>query len=735
MTRFSPAFLRFGLLMCVLITGMSISMQARLPQGVEVKERTASTVSFSYIPMVKRWDTVVAHDGKTIRPVIDGAQVRTSVDGSIVQWVITLDCIVPGPDRFRVDRSDFRTLSLASSLPFTVEKSGTGARALTERPQNERIAVAYDGIAGDRHIARVTIVVASRQNGQTTITRSADVRLTLIGASTPASTSTSTLDVLNPKAPWTTKPTVRFAKGERVQGADVFENMFKVSIDREGVYRLTADQLRAAGVPTDALAAASIRVFGRGGLELPEQVDSAAMSTLREQPIIVRTNGDGSVRDVIFYASATTGWARDGSVTEHYIHHYAKTSNYYLTYGGQDGLRASQRSASPMQASIQPSIVTGRVFNEDELVSPYSEGSGRRWFGRSIENGGSIIINSILPGLVRSGTVEYRYVVAHRGTVAGSSTITENGTFVAQSNIKSVPKYMDAYSTFGSGKIDALTLPADARSVLRFAYSCPDKAANGMLDWFEIHYPRQLQAADGEFEFWTVNGLGVHEYAVNGFSGDVFGFDITDRTRPQLIENVSNTGGVFVSRESIETAPARCYFFASNLRPASLVRVTFPNLRSRPRGGDLLVITSSSLQPSAQRYADYRTSKGRVKATVITTDEIFAEFSYGMPDPTAIRDFIAMAYSTWTPQPHSILIWGDGHFDYKNISSTEPNHVIPYESLDPDDQDYGLVTYTTDDFFVRVAGRDTRPELALGRIPVTTNALGDRITGKIRVYE
>lgn len=735
MTRPIRSVVRSLCIVLVAAVVVPTTMEARVPKGFTVRERSNKTLSFSYVPLIRRWDTVAASDGRTVRPVIDGAQMRASADGSFVQWTVSADIIVPGPSGFRLDRNDVRTFTLGSSLPFTVQQRDGDAFIRAPRPLTERVVVSYDGIAGDRHMARVTIVVASRENGRTTITQNADVQLTFTGIAQGTASGPSTLDVLNPQAPWQIARTPgQFAKGENVQAEESFTNMLRMTIDKEGIYRVTSDQLRNAGVPTDAAGARSIRVFGRGGMELPEPIDSAKVSTLREQPIIVRTNGDGSIRDVIFYASATTGWAKDGSTIEHYINHYSTSSAYYLTYGGADGIRASARPGSTAEPTTRPSIVTGRVFNEEEIQSPYSSGSGRRWFGRTIENGGSIVVNTLLPGLVRSGNAEYRYVVAHRGSSSGTATFTENSTFVAQSVIRAVPKYMDAYSTFGKGTISAQVLPADGRSVLKIAYSCPDKASSGMLDWFEIHYPRQLQAADGEFEFWSVDGTGVHEYAVNGFSGDLFGVDVTDRTRPQLIENVSATGGMFVVREDLGTASRR-YFLSSNLRSTSLSRITYPNLSTSPRSGDLLVITHPQLQASAQRYADYRTSKGKVKATVITTDEIYAQFSYGMQDPTAIRDFIAMAYAQWSPRPSAVLFWGDGHFDYKNISTSQTNFIIPYESLDPDDQDYGLVTYTTDDFFVRVAGNDNRPELALGRLPVTSNSVGDRFTDKIRNYE
>ncbi len=727
---------RWGIVALCLILG-SVSGWARLPKGITVHERTPVAVAFRYTPNVRAWDTLTtAHGQKAVQPVIDGASVRISPSGAEVQWVVDVDLIVPGPTSYRIDRADVKATDLAHSLPFDVQMRDPIYWRTSEPLITGRWALTYIGIAGDRHLARVSIVVASRSaSGVTTVTTAADVRVLFQGAPTQiASTAPSSLDVLNPRAPWHAQlPTQRTKVSDRVQ-ANEFTDVYRMTIDREGMYRITADQLRSAGIPADAAAATTLKVFGRGGMELPEDVDSARQSTLREQPVIVRQNTDGSIRDITFYAQATMGWRQTSKGIRHYIHHYAREAGYYLTTGGSPGLRAVPRPTATTPATITPSVVTGTVAIEDELQSPYASGSGRRWYGRSIESVGSTVYQTMLPGLVRNGNVTYAFVVAHRSTAPGTVTVSENSVVLGQTTIRAVPKYMDAFTAVGSATIPAQQLAADGRSVVRFAYTSSDRAASGMLDWLEIHYPRQLQADGGVFQFWTVPGVGTHEYAINGFGEGVIAADVTDPSRPVFVENVSTVGGVAAIRETCDSARRR-YFVSSSFLQPSLSRIAFPNLRSKPRGADLIIITHPSLLGSAQRYAEYRTSRREVTARVVTTEEIFAEFSYGMQDPTAIRDFVAMAYDSWTPRPSAILLWGDGHFDYKNLASTQQNLVPPYESLDPDAEDYGLFTYTTDDFFVRINGNDRQQDLAIGRIPVTSDAMGDRMHAKIKAYE
>ena len=369
-----------------------------------------------------------------------------------------------------------------------------------------------------------------------------------------------------------------------------------------------------------------------------------------------------------------------------------------------------------------PLSVTGYAFQEEERVNPYTSGSGRKWFCQSVENGGSLILNMDLPGLIRSGTVHYRMNLAHRGGVTGLFTVYENGQPITQRSVPAVPQHMDTYSVRASGQVDASQIAGDGRSVLRFSYQCSDATSSGLLDWYEIHYPRGLVAHDREFAFFGApDAPGVVEYTVNGLEGgSSYGFDVSDRANPILLDNVAPSGSLFTVREQFDSGTVRRYFLTSSIRSASVTRVEPLTLRQRAVNGDLgeyLVITHPSLKPSAERYAQYRRDNSDLNVSVITTDEIYREFSYGVLDPTAIRDLIGFAYRNASLRPRYVMLWGDGHYDYKGISTSAPNWLPPYESLDPDDRDWGLYTYTTDDFFVRVEGNDTRPDLAIGRLP------------------
>lgn len=694
-------FVRSLLSVIVLCASFGVAISATLP-GLTISSSSTTSLSFRY------------------EPTTDAVRPRLEADGS-TRLVFTFDVIVPSPDGFRLE---------------------------TANPTSaDRISIRYTGVARDRHVATVEITSAITRNGITTTFDPVDAKILFAPYRTEQNKAVSSarthlmhIGAVNDDAPWTITPQTLAKRTEDVQVASRLDNVWSLKIDKEGVYRLSADQLKGAGIPTDADAARTLKIFGYGGRELSEQVEPPLNDELNEQPILVRTNADGSINDVLFYAGGPTGWMWDGDRAQHYLHHYETYSSYLITFGGDDGVRGQVRQAADGPVVNSPLSVTGLVFQEEELVNPYNSGSGRRWYGRSVENGGALTFTTPLPGLIRSGEVQYHMVVAHKGTTSGVFTVSENGIAVAQRVISGVPQYMDTYSAPASGSIAASSIAGDGRSVLRFAYECSDRTSTGLIDWFEIHYPRGLVATNNEFMFFTdPNLVGVTEYAVNGFgSGEIVGLDVTDPAAPVWVQNIAPSGGIFSCREEGTKGNARRYYITSSFRTPGLTRLSPLTLRNdgvEGRSSEMIVICDAGHLTSAKEYAAYRESQGELKVSVVTTDAIFNEFSYGVKDPTAFRDYLGYLYRHATIKPAYVLLWGDGHFDYKNISTATPNYIIPYESLDPDDKPYGLSTYTTDDFFVRVQGNDSRPDMAIGRLPIVSNTTGSTLIEKIKHYE
>jgi hypothetical protein len=684
--------------------------------GVTELEASQTGLTIRIEPVVRRIDTVEEGAGtRVLRLSIAGAHPLQDENSTIVTWVVRHVYLLDHPCEPRIVRCDRR----GGTQPFglTVARDDVGRVLETEKPMEGIARAWYGGRAGLKHVVVVDVEVARSSNQITELAATVDVAVAFDAVSTP---------------------TVVAKQHDVAQNIERFDRVGFIPVTRSGLYRVSAEELRRLDLPIDAQAARNLKVFGRGGLMLPEQMGSEVSHTnLEEQPIIVRTNADGSVRDLLFYGQAHEGWRTTRRGIEHYVNPYDTRGGYVVTVGTTAGLRATAAPLPAATATSQPRSVTGRVFFEEDFVNLYNDGSGRRWLGRAIENAGSMTLTNQLHGFSRQGTVSYVVAGGHRtDATPGVLSLSEQGTKVVDVPLQGVPQYLDYYNDRRTGVLPAESLPADGRSVVRITYSSANRNATGALDYVEIHYPRQLFAHENEFTFWTDGtDSGVTEWMINGFSGEMFAFDITEPSRPILLSSISSTGGLYGLKVEMVQGVPRQFIITSATREARGERITWENLRSDVPESDVIVITHEDLLASANAYAAYRSSQGELTATVVSTRQIYREFGYGVQDPTALRDFIFHCFHRWSKKPRYILFWGDGHFDYRNISSQATSFVATYQSEEADGNTSGTATFVTDDFFVRVAGNDIYPDIAIGRLPVVSNEAGVKLIEKIRRYE
>jgi hypothetical protein len=168
--------------------------------------------------------------------------------------------------------------------------------------------------------------------------------------------------------------------------------------------------------------------------------------------------------------------------------------------------------------------------------------------------------------------------------------------------------------------------------------------------------------------------------------------------------------------------------------PVGIQKMGNSNLHGFADGVDFIIITHSDFLAQAQRLKTYREQSGpdRVSTIVVNVQDIYNEFSGGLLDPTAIRDYVKYAYENWTLKPRYLLLFGRGHYDYKNITTQLKNWVPPYETLETLDQ---LDSYCTDDYYGQIVANDPRVDLAIGRIPVQSADEARIVVDKIIAYE
>ena len=234
------------------------------------------------------------------------------------------------------------------------------------------------------------------------------------------------------------------------------------------------------------------------------------------------------------------------------------------------------------------------------------------------------------------------------------------------------------------------------------------------VDSFDVSYQSRYRASGNRGEFAAAGNRSVF---ISGFTrADISVFDITDPYEPVQVaapssRHTDGTYGVVVS----STDDSAVYYAATpdaTLSPVRVLPDAPSSLKTRGGHGEYLVITTEALMEEAQNLADYRAD---LRPEVIDIEDVYDEFNFGNASPYALRDFLTYAQTNWRNAPRFVVLAGDGSYDYKNFQGNG-NNLIPVRMTDTPS---GL--YQDDSWFVAGSVASGEPEIALGRLPVTTS--------------
>jgi hypothetical protein len=754
-------------------------------QGVSVIKTTQNSIVVRYQPILIGYDTVMLTNGaKSIRPLFSSATLLNEYQsGSPELYGQNLPLALPQENGFRISNISVKNVrTLYGFVPPVVtrftkpisdddhsqaDESATEEKISIEpntyfSKQQEWATIKYSGISATTYLGSLQIASARYNQELKAIEIPQTIEVTvvfdvpdyLLKTRSTIAQSNSIVSVLNEKQriQWTISntlnPRVSFkpTTEDYPLPTDIGNGTWvKIKVNQDGMYRIDATQLQQLGISIPKELVQTIKIFGNGGTELSEVVSDNARNQLKLQNIKTRTNSDGSFNSVIFYGAPASGFAYNSTTKRigHYLNHYSNDNYYFMTFGGKQSVVSPDLPNPEGNVLHRPTRYIGRVFNEEELVCPYNT-SGRRWLGRQVDEGNPRVYTTLLPNFVAEGNVNYRFVLAHKINNEVSFSIAESGRSISTIQLPAKDESTFSYVEYIGG-VSNISTPStaiqDSRSVLRFSFNNPKSngVTNGFLDFFEIEYPAQFIANNNSLEFFSNSTIGLTEYSINGFSGEIFGADVTDRGNPKFLTNSASTGGMFIFRANEDSIPSR-YYISSDLKIPSIEKTTWSNLRWMRTGADVVVITPSAFRNSADKFKKYRESQKELSVIVVTTEDINNEYGSGIADPTAIRDFLAQAMVNWSTKPRYVVLWGDGIFDYKQIVTNRVSPIVTYQTDDviPESgtraYDYTR-NYTTEDYFVCVVGNDLIVDLATGRVPINSDAEGLEFVDKIEYYE
>ena len=266
------------------------------------------------------------------------------------------------------------------------------------------------------------------------------------------------------------------------------------------------------------------------------------------------------------------------------------------------------------------------------------------------------------------------------------------------------------------------TLP-DNRSVLKFEINQTNANSLGYLDYFEITYQKELKPTNNNLLLFSNDMSGIIEYRLSNFTTtNIKVFDVTNYSDVRIVTNpVLLSGGECNFQMTERQGHVAKYLCIGNddyKTPSNPAEVSNSNLHGIADGAKFIIITHKNFMDAAERLKAYRENESKIKISTIVVDiqDIFNEFSCGIVDVSAMRDFLKYAFDNWQIKPEYVLFFGSGNYDYKNVEGYNTNYIPTFQTKESLSL---LSSYTTDVFFVDFEdGNLYNEDLAHGRIPM-----------------
>lgn len=499
---------------------------------------------------------------------------------------------------------------------------------------------------------------------------------------------------------------------------------YRMSFDRDGIVKLSYNDLVTMGVIQGSVSSGSIRVHGYGGGMLPERVALPRHDDLPEIPLFVSDGGDGKLDPgdhILFFVKGPMAWSLNTAtgIFEHRKHLYSDYSWYFITAAGGQGKRIEE---FPQPQSSPASVVTSYNWYSAHHPDEYNLiKSGKEWFGDIFD-----IITSrdyTFGPLEAENTspLVMRFSAAARSTAASSFSVTHQGSLF---NLQ-VPPIVDVFNTnYARMAGDTWSFNHNGTiSGVNVKFNKPLSTATGWLNYIELNTVARLIYSGGQLGFRKTGLEGIAEYRIQGNGQPEMLWDVTDPMNPGLIR-FGQQQGYFWFRALTDTL--RQYMLSdaqSYLSPVSAEHVENQNLHAMAPA-DMLIVVHPLFMDEAIRLAGFHSQVNDLSVQLVQPQAIYNEFSSGAQDISAIRDFVRMLWikSGEARLPRFMLMFGDASYDYKDRIPGNNNFVPTFqsvESLNP------VNSYAADDFFGCIddneGGMSTDIlDIGIGRLVVST---------------
>ncbi len=513
---------------------------------------------------------------------------------------------------------------------------------------------------------------------------------------------------------------------------------YKISVPADGVYKIDKALLTSLGIDVENLNPQNLNVYGNAFGVLSEANSGAYIDDLTKNSIVAVGELDGVFNDddyFMFYGAGPNRWDSALGVFTRKMNPYSNVNCYFIHIDATDAPQRIQ-SLAENGGAVTDNVVTYSYYDIHEKESTNLVKGGQRWYGELFDGELSQSFAFSVPDYVNDQPFVIRYGVANNGTTGGN----QFNFFYNGSNVSSIGlstgggDYARNTGTFQFNPVSS-TIP------ITVVLNRVNASVKGYLDYLELNGRRNLKLTGTQMQFRDYISVGagnISRFTVSGLNDTYFVWDITNKRNPYLILGTL-TGNDFAFTQATDSLREFITFnTAGLLTPTAVGAVENQDLHASPQV-EYVIVTHPNFLSQANRLSALHEANG-TSTLVVTTEQIYNEYSSGVVDATAIRRFMKMFYDRAAGDPalapQSLLLFGDGTYDPKNRVGNNNYYVPTYQFLNSENHSSAMVC---DDYFGILADNGTMAgsdlmQIGVGRLLISNQDQAKEQVDKIEHY-
>ncbi len=517
---------------------------------------------------------------------------------------------------------------------------------------------------------------------------------------------------------------------------DPSKRWYKMAISKDGIYKIDKAFLSSIGINVAQLNPKHINIYGNASGRLPILNSAYRPDDLIKNPIFILGEDDNVFDDgdyILFHGYGSSKWSYTSSgVYRRDLNPYSDQAYYYLCIDANEPpLRISSQTISqPETATI--TTYDFSLIHENDVRNLLS--AGQRFYGEEFDAQLTQSFNFSIPDYVSTPIKMYVSYAAENKTPGSSVRYYYNNSLLNSNTISS-----STTEYIRDEQIMTIT-PTSSSATIKVEVNRTNPTVITYLDKIELFAKRSLKLVGDVMYFRTmenVGGANINKYVLSNLPSNAEVWDLTNRTSPIRVDG-QFVGSDFVFKSPSDTIREFIAFTPSGFSTPTFVKEVAPQNLHALDYAEILLVTHPKFLYYANNLADLHRSVGQ-SVHVVTTEQVYNEFSGGQQDPMGIRMFAKMFYDRANGNlaqiPENLILFGGGNYDPRGIVESE-SYVLTYQA---ESSENSISAFTSDDFFVILDDLESfnssdKLDMGVGRMLANNDEEASILLSKVETY-